>query len=45
MLKYVEESPDPSIAALLTLILVATLALLFVIDRMIGLHRLAGLAE
>jgi putative spermidine/putrescine transport system permease protein len=45
MLQYIEESPDPSIAALSTLILIATLALLFVADRAIGLHRLAGLAE
>jgi putative spermidine/putrescine transport system permease protein len=43
MLQYIEESPDPSIAALSTLILVATLMLLFVADRAIGLHRLAGL--
>jgi len=45
MLQYIEESPDPSIAALSTLILIATLALLFIADRAIGLHRLAGLAE
>jgi putative spermidine/putrescine transport system permease protein len=45
MLQYIEESPDPSIAALSTLILLATLALLFVADRAIGLHRLAGLPE
>jgi putative spermidine/putrescine transport system permease protein len=43
MLQYIEESPDPSIAALSTLILLATLMLLFVADRAIGLHRLAGL--
>ena len=43
MLQYIEESPDPSIAALSTLILVTTLMLLFVADRAIGLHRLAGL--
>jgi putative spermidine/putrescine transport system permease protein len=43
MLQYIEESPDPSIAALSTLILVATLMLLFAADRAIGLHRLAGL--
>jgi putative spermidine/putrescine transport system permease protein len=45
MLQYIEESPDPSIAALSTLILLATLALLLVADRAVGLHRLAGLAE
>ena len=43
MLQYIEESPDPSIAALSSLILIATLLLLFVADRAIGLHRLAGL--
>jgi putative spermidine/putrescine transport system permease protein len=43
MLQYIEESPDPSIAALSTLILAATLTLLLVADRTIGLHRLAGL--
>lgn len=45
MLQYIEESPDPTIAALSTLILLATLALLLVADRAVGLHRLAGLAE
>ena len=45
MLQYIEESPDPSIAALSTLILLATLALLLIADRAVGLHRLAGLAE
>jgi putative spermidine/putrescine transport system permease protein len=45
MLQYIEESPDPAIAALSTLILLATLALLLIADRAVGLHRLAGLAE
>ena len=45
MLQYIEECPDPSIAALSTLILIATLALLLIADRAVGLHRLAGLAE
>lgn len=45
MLQYIEESPDPTIAALSTLLLVATLVLLVMADRAIGLHRLAGLAE
>ena len=41
MLQYVEESPDPIIAAISTgLILLAVLAL-FVADRLIGLRRLA----
>jgi putative spermidine/putrescine transport system permease protein len=42
MLRYTEESPDPSIAALSTMILISTLLLLFVADRAIGLDRLAG---
>jgi putative spermidine/putrescine transport system permease protein len=45
MLQYIEESPDPSIDALSTLILLATLALLLFADRAVGLHRLAGLSE
>jgi len=45
MLQYIEESPDPTIAALSTVILLATLALLLIADRAVGLHRLAGLAE
>jgi ABC-type spermidine/putrescine transport system permease subunit II len=45
MLQYIEESPDPSIAALSTLILLATLALLLIADRVVGLHRLAGMAD
>ena len=41
MLQYVEESPDPTIAAISSgLILLAVLALL-VGDRLVGLHRLA----
>jgi putative spermidine/putrescine transport system permease protein len=41
MLQYVEESPDPTIAAISTgLILLAVLAL-FVADRLVGLRRLA----
>ncbi len=43
MVQYIEESPDPSIAALSTMILIATLLLLFVADRVIGLRCLAGL--
>jgi len=41
MLQYVEESPDPTIAAISTgLILLAVLAL-FLADRLVGLRRLA----
>ena len=36
MLQYIEESPDPSIAALSSLILIATLALLFIAGGIAG---------
>jgi putative spermidine/putrescine transport system permease protein len=45
MLQYIDESPDPTIAALSTLLLVATVILLLIADRAVGLHRLAGMAE
>ena len=45
MLQYIDESPDPTLAALSSLILLATVILLVVTDRVVGLHRLAGTAE
>lgn len=45
MLQYIEEAPDPTLAALSTLILLATVVLLFVSDRVVGLHRMAGTSE
>jgi ABC-type spermidine/putrescine transport system permease subunit II len=45
MLQYIEEAPDPTLAALSTLILAATMILLFASDRLVGLHRMAGTAE
>ena len=45
MLQYIEEAPDPTLAALSTLILVATIVLLVISDRIVGLHRMAGTAE
>jgi putative spermidine/putrescine transport system permease protein len=45
MLQYIEEAPDPTLAALSTLILLATVILLFASDRLVGLHRMAGTAE
>ena len=45
MLQYIEEAPDPTLAALSTLILAATVILLVASDRLIGLHRMAGTAE
>jgi putative spermidine/putrescine transport system permease protein len=45
MLQYIEEAPDPTIAALSTLILAATVLLLVISDRVVGLHRMAGTSE
>jgi len=45
MLQYIEEAPDPTLAALSTLILGATVILLIASDRMVGLHRMAGTGE
>lgn len=45
MLQYIEEAPDPTLAALSTLILGATVILLVASDRMVGLHRMAGTGQ
>jgi putative spermidine/putrescine transport system permease protein len=45
MLQYIEEAPDPTLAALSTLILAATVALLIASDRLVGLHRMAGTGD
>lgn len=45
MLQYIEEAPDPTLAALSTLILAGTLVLLLISDRLVGLHRMAGTAD
>lgn len=45
MLQYIEEAPDPTLAALSTLILASTVVLLIVADRAVGLHRMAGTGE
>jgi putative spermidine/putrescine transport system permease protein len=45
MLQYIEEAPDPTLAALSTLILAATTVLLIASDRLVGLHRMAGTAQ
>ena len=45
MLQYIEEAPDPTLAALSTLILAGTVILLFISDRVVGLHRMAGTAD
>lgn len=45
MLQYIEEAPDPTLAALSTLILAGTVVLLIASDRVVGLHRMAGTAD
>ncbi|WP_029003431.1 ABC transporter permease [Azorhizobium doebereinerae] len=45
MLQYIEEAPDPTLAALSTLILGATVILLVASDRLVGLHRMAGTGQ
>lgn len=45
MLQYIEEAPDPTLAALSTLILAGTVILLLVSDRVVGLHRMAGTSD
>jgi putative spermidine/putrescine transport system permease protein len=45
MLQYIDEAPDPTLAALSTLILLATIVLLIGADRVVGLHRMAGTAD
>jgi putative spermidine/putrescine transport system permease protein len=41
MLQYVEENPDPIIAAISTGLIVLAALALFVADRLVGLRRLA----
>lgn len=45
MLQYIEEAPDPTIAALSSLILIGTILLLLAADRFVGLSRMAGTSE
>ncbi len=45
MLQYIEEAPDPTLAALSSLILLGTLVLLILADRAVGLSRMAGTSE
>jgi ABC-type spermidine/putrescine transport system permease subunit II len=45
MLQYIEEAPDPTLAALSTLILAGTIILLVASNRIVGLHRMAGTAD
>lgn len=43
MLQYVEESPDPTIAAISTLLILLSIGVLIVGDRLVGLRRMADL--
>lgn len=45
MLQYIDEAPDPTLAALSTCILLATVVLLVFCDRAVGLHRMAGTGD
>lgn len=45
MLQYIEEAPDPTIAAVSSLILLGTILLLILADRTVGLSRMAGTAD
>ncbi len=42
LLQYIGESPDPSLAALATVLIGATAAVLVLGDRLVGLDRMAG---
>ena len=43
MLQYVEESPDPMIAAISTLLILLAAFVLFIGDRLVGLRRMVDL--
>ncbi|WP_341895315.1 ABC transporter permease [Ferrovibrio terrae] len=45
MLQYIEEAPDPTLAALSTVILAATILLLVLGDKFVGLNRMAGTSD
>lgn len=45
MLQYIEEAPDPTIAAVSSLILLGTIVLLIIADRAVGLSRMAGTSD
>jgi putative spermidine/putrescine transport system permease protein len=42
LLQYIEESPNPSVAAVSTLLIVLTLVALIAGDRLVGLRKVAG---
>jgi putative spermidine/putrescine transport system permease protein len=41
MLQYVEETPDPTIAAISACLILLTVAVMLIADRLVGLRRLA----
>lgn len=43
MLNYVEEQPDPTIAAISSLLIVLVLILLLICERVVGLRRITDL--
>jgi putative spermidine/putrescine transport system permease protein len=43
MLNFLDESPDPSLAAMSAVMIVMTLVVLFVCDRIVGVRRLASM--
>jgi putative spermidine/putrescine transport system permease protein len=43
MLQFVEESPDPMIAAISTLLILLAASVLFIGDRLVGLRRMVDL--
>lgn len=43
LLQYVEESPDPTIAAISTLLILLSIGVLVIGDRLVGLRRMADL--
>ena len=42
MLNYIDEAPDPSMAAISTVLVLMTVAILLVCDRVVGLRRMAA---
>jgi ABC-type spermidine/putrescine transport system permease subunit II len=42
LLQYLGESPDPTVAAVSTLIIALTVLMLIAGDRLVGLNRMAG---
>jgi putative spermidine/putrescine transport system permease protein len=45
LLQYIEEAPDPTLAALSSVILAATVLLLVLGDKFVGLNRMAGTSD